>query len=230
MKASFVVAVTGASGVTYAVRLLEALLAAGCDIHLVVSAAAQIVLKHELDLTVDLDNFTLASLRLDSGPRVKDPKLQRLRSLSGIASEDSSVLAVGSGDRGKIHYHHYRDLTAPISSGSFPTDGMAVCPCSTGTLAAIAQGTTTNLIHRAAEVHLKQRRRLILVPRETPLSLVHLDNMKRATEAGAVVLPAMPGFYHGVKTLMDLVDFIVARICDQLAVPNSLIERWGSGE
>ena len=104
---------------------------------------------------------------------------------------------------------------------------MVVCPCSGGTLSAIAHGASGNLIHRAADVHLKERRRLILVPRETPLSLVQLDNMRRCAEAGAVVLPAMPGFYHGVHTIRDLVDFVVARICDQLDIEQSLIGRWG---
>jgi flavin prenyltransferase len=116
---------------------------------------------------------------------------------------------------------------APIASGSFLTGGMVVCPCSGGTLAAISHAMGTNLIHRAAEVHLKERRKLILVPRETPLSLPQLDNMKRATEAGAIVLPASPGFYHGAKSIGDLVDFVVARICDQLGVEHSLIRRWG---
>jgi 4-hydroxy-3-polyprenylbenzoate decarboxylase len=105
---------------------------------------------------------------------------------------------------------------------------MVVCPCSSGTLSAIAHSAGTNLIHRAAEVHLKERRKLILVPRETPLSVVQLENMRRAAEAGAVVLPAMPGFYHGVTSLRDLVDFIVGRICDQLGIRNELIRRWGA--
>ena len=105
---------------------------------------------------------------------------------------------------------------------------MVICPCSAGTLSAIVQGTSSNLIHRAAEVHLKERRKLVLVPRETPLSIVHLENMKRAVEAGAVVLPAMPGFYHGATTIQDLVDFVVGRICDQLGIPNALVRRWGS--
>jgi flavin prenyltransferase len=103
-----------------------------------------------------------------------------------------------------------------------------ICPCSSGTLSAIVHGTSANLIPRAAVVHLKERRRLILGPRETPLSLTMLDNMKRAAECGAVLLPAMPGFYHGAKNIGDLVDFVVARICDQLGVPNSLIQRWGT--
>jgi 4-hydroxy-3-polyprenylbenzoate decarboxylase len=105
---------------------------------------------------------------------------------------------------------------------------MAICPCSGGTLAAIAHGTSENLICRAADVHLKERRKLVLVPRETPLSVIQLDNMKRCAEAGAVVLPAMPGFYHGVQRVADLVDFVVARVCDQLGVPQDLMQRWGS--
>ena len=148
----------------------------------------------------------------------------------GISSDSSNVLAVGSGDDGELHYHHYRDYMAAIASGSFLTDGMVICPCSSGTLSAIVHGTSANLIHRAAEVHLKERRKLILVPRETPLSMTVLDNMKRAAEYGAVILPAMPGFYHGVQTISDLIDFVVARILDQLGIRNSLIHRWGGDE
>jgi 4-hydroxy-3-polyprenylbenzoate decarboxylase len=228
MKRNIVVAVTGASGVTYSLRLLEVLSAAGCDVHLTISAAAQSVLKQELDLTVDLDHFTPAMLMLDGGPNPKDGKLQTLRAMAGISSDSSNVLAVGSGEPGGLHYYHYRDQMAPLASGSFLTDGMVICPCSSGTLSAIVHGTSANLIHRAADVHLKEQRKLILVPRETPLSLPQLENLKRAAEAGAIILPAMPGFYHGVKSIRDLVDFVVARICDQLAIPNALIKRWGS--
>jgi flavin prenyltransferase len=228
MKRNIVVAITGASGMTYSVRLLEVLIAAGCDVFLTISAAAQAVLKQELDLTVDLESFNPAMLMLDSGPSPRDRKLQTLRVMAGISSESSNVLAVATGEPGQIRYCHYRDQMAPISSGSFLTDGMVVCPCSGGTLSAIVHGTSANLIHRAAEVHLKERRRLILVPREMPLSLLQLDNMRRAVEGGAVVMPAMPGFYHGVKSIRDLVDFVVSRICDQLGIPNMLIQRWGS--
>ena len=105
---------------------------------------------------------------------------------------------------------------------------MVVCPCSGGTLGAIVHGTGDNLIHRAASVHLKERRKLVVVPRETPLSMIQLENMRRAAEAGAVVLPAMPGFYHGVQSIRDLVDFVVARICDQLGIANTLMHRWGN--
>jgi len=228
MTRNFVVAITGASGAAYAVRLVEVLLSAGCDVHLTISAAAQTVLKQELNLSVDLENFQPSSLRLDVGQSVQDPKLRRIRELAGISSEASTVLAIPIGSPGELHYHHYRDMQAPIASGSFLTDGMVICPCSGGTLSAIVHGTSANLIHRAAEVHLKERRKLILVPRETPLSLPQLENMRRAVKAGAVLLPAMPGFYHGVKGVQDLIDFLVSRICDQLAVPNELIHRWGT--
>jgi 4-hydroxy-3-polyprenylbenzoate decarboxylase len=228
MSKTFVVAITGASGATYAVRLVEVLISAGCDVHLTISGAAQTVLKQELNVAVDLDAFNPAALMFDLGPNVKDPKLQKIRSMAGISSESSNVLAVPIGSPGEIHYHHYRDHMAPLASGSFLTDGMVVCPCSGGTLSAIVHGTSANLIHRAAEVHLKEHRKLILVPRETPLSLMQLDNMRRAAEAGAVILPATPGFYHGAKTIQDMVDFVVSRICDQLGVQNALIRRWGS--
>lgn len=227
MPPTFITAITGASGVTYSVRLLEVLLAAGCDVHLTISAAGQVVLRQELGLTVDLDNFSPSMLMLDSGETLRDPKLQALQNAAGISGESSNVLDVNAGRPGALYYHHFADGLAPIASGSFATDGMVVCPCTGGTLSAIANGLSINLIHRAAEVHLKERRRLILVPRETPLSLVQLRNMTAVTEAGATILPAMPAFYHGVKLIGDLVDFVVARICDQLGVPNSLVDRWG---
>ncbi len=128
---------------------------------------------------------------------------------------------------GPVFYHHWSDFTAPIASGSFLTDGMVICPCSQGTLSAVAHATSANLICRAADVHLKERRKLILTPRETPLSVIQLENMKRCAEAGAVVLPASPGFYHGVRSVRDLIDFVVARICDQLGVDHNLMRRWG---
>jgi len=129
--------------------------------------------------------------------------------------------------RARLQYHHVGNLMAPIASGSFLAGGIVVCPCSGSSLSAIVHGTSDNLIHRAAEVQLKERRKLILVPRETPLSLVALDNLRRAAEIGAVVLPAAPGFYHAPQTIADLVDFVVARICDQLGITTNLIRRWG---
>lgn len=228
MRKTIVVALTGASGMVYAIRLVEVLMAAGCDVRLTISEASRLVLKQELDLNVDLDQFTPSMLRIDERSASDDVKLQMIRTLAGISSEGSNVLSVASGEQGTTTYHHVDDLTAPIASGSFVTHGMVVCPCSMGTLSAIVHGASRNLIHRAADVHLKERRPLILVPRETPLSLVQLDNMRNAAAAGAVLLPAMPGFYHGVTSVGDLVDFVVGRICDQLGIENGLIRRWGS--
>jgi len=130
----------------------------------------------------------------------------------------------------RLRYFHFQDWFAPMASGSFRTDGMVVVPCSGGTLAAVAGGQSSNLVQRAAEVHLKERRKLILVTREAPLSLVAIENMATATRAGAVVLPASPGFYYDPKSVDDLVDFVVARICDQLGVEHSLLRRWGEGD
>jgi 4-hydroxy-3-polyprenylbenzoate decarboxylase len=206
-----VVALTGASGAAYAVRLLQVLHRAGYDVHLAISPSARLVIRQELAIDVDLDN-------LDS------------RLLLGAEfpwdNRESSDHELGTSS-GRIVYHRYDDYFAPIASGSFLTGGMVVCPCSGGTLSGIAHGSSTNLIQRAADVHLKEHRKLILVPRETPLSIVQLDNMRRACEAGAVVLPASPGWYHGVQSIGDLVDFVVARILDQLGVEHRLMRRWG---
>src|SRR5688572_25443574 len=181
-----VVAITGASGSPYAVRLLEVLLGAGRTVHLVISPAATQVIERELGVAVDLDRFKPAVL---------------------LGGRSESVTS--------LHYHHFRDFSAGIASGSFLTAGMAVCPCSMGTVAAIAHGTSENLIHRAADVHLKERRKLVLVPRETPLGLVQLRNLTAVAEAGAVVLPAMPAVYTRPQSVADLVDFVVGRVCDQ---------------
>jgi 4-hydroxy-3-polyprenylbenzoate decarboxylase len=190
-----VVAMSGASGAPYAVRLLHVLGRTGRRIHLTITPSAVQVLRDEMGLEIDLDSF--------------DPTTLGLR------------------EQGRIVYHHHGDFSAGIASGSFPTGGMVIIPCSMSTIGSIAAGVTTNLVTRAADVHLKERRKLILVPRETPLSPIHLENMLRVTQAGAVVLPAMPGWYHRPRRLEDLVDFIVARICDQLGISNSLAPRWG---
>jgi flavin prenyltransferase len=147
-----------------------------------------------------------------------------------IEPERFDPAAFGDLGNGRLVYHRHDDFSAGIASGSFLTGGMVVAPCSMSTLGAICHGITNNLITRAADVHLKERRKLVLVPRETPLSLVHIENMAGVTRAGAVVLPAMPGWYHNPRTLDDLIRFIVSRICDQLGVPNTLINRWGEGE
>jgi 4-hydroxy-3-polyprenylbenzoate decarboxylase len=218
---------TGASGSIYAVRLLEVLNAAGYDVHLTISPAAQQVLKQELDLTVDLDDFQESSLLLGDAADASDSKLSLLRQTAGISTEDSNVLAFETGQPGKIQYHHYADFNAPIASGSFLTSGMVICPCSSGSLASIVNSLSSNLIQRAAQVHLKEHRKMVVVPRETPVSTLLLDCMKRASDAGAVVLPASPGFYHGVKTIQDLVDFVVGRVLDQFGIEHNLIRRWG---
>jgi 4-hydroxy-3-polyprenylbenzoate decarboxylase len=191
-----VVAMTGASGAPYAVRLLQVLCRAGRTVHFTLSPSAVEVIAEELDLDVSIDQF--------------DPAI------------------FGDLGAGRLVYHHHEHFKAGIASGSFRTAGMVLIPCSMSTLGAIASGVTTNLITRAADVHLKERRKLILVPRETPLSLIHLENMVKVTLAGAIVLPAMPGWYHRPRKLDDLVNFVVARICDQLSVPNTLVTRWGS--
>ncbi len=225
---NIVVAVTGASGAVYSLRLIEVLLATGHDVHLSVSPSGAQVIHEEMDLRVDLDDFQAGDLMLDDVTNASDSKIRLLQATAGIGTADSNVLSVEAGRVGELHYHHYRNFNAPIASGSFLTAGMVVSPCSGATLSAVAHAGGENLIHRAAEVHLKERRKLILVPRETPLSLPHIDNMRKCVEAGAIVLPASPGWYHGVSTLRDLVDFIVARVCDQLGIDNALITRWGA--
>jgi flavin prenyltransferase len=222
------VGITGASGAVYSMRLLEVLLATGHDVYLSISPTGAQVIREEMDLKVNLDDFQRSALMLDDVNKAGDSKIRLLQASAGIGTADSNVLSVEAGRVGELHYCHYMDFNSPMASGSFLTSGMVVSPCSGSTLSAIAHGTADNLIHRAAEVHLKERRKLVLVPRETPLSLVHIDNMRRCTEAGAVVLPAAPGWYHGVSTLRDLVDFVVARVCDQLSIDNALINRWGS--
>src|SRR5437762_12026596 len=195
-----VLAFTGASGTPYGVRLVEVLLRAGRTVHLTLSPAAVEVLERELDRRVQLGQFVL----------------------SDLLGEAASLAAPG-----QVHYHDYRDFSAGIASGSFLTAGMVICPCSMGTVAAIAHGLSQNLIHRAADVHLKERRKLVLVPRETPLGLVQLRNLVTCAEAGAVVLPAMPAFYTRPESVTDLIDFIVGRICDQFGVEHGLFRRWG---
>lgn len=217
---NFVLAITGASGSIYGVRLLDVLLATGNNVHLTISPAACQVMEHELGVTVDLDHFELPDLVQagDFAARLNGKK---------ESGHGSSIFTESDIVRGRLTYHHFRDYNAGIASGSFPTSGMAVCPCSMGTLGSIAHGLSSNLIHRAADVHLKERRKLILVPRETPLGSIQLQNMKTLSDAGAVILPAAPGFYHQPLTIHDLVDFVVARVCDQLGVPTDLARRWG---
>jgi 4-hydroxy-3-polyprenylbenzoate decarboxylase len=188
-----IVAITGASGAPYAVRLLRALVEAERAVWLIVSAHGWRLLRTEVGIE----------------------SVVGLRAAAGASEWDRHVTVYDPADRG-----------AAPASGSVITAGMVVCPCSMGTLSAIGIGASRSLIERAADVTLKERRRLILVPRETPLSAIHLRNMLLVTRAGAVVLPAAPGFYHMPRGIDDLVDFIVARILDQLGVPQTLVERW----
>jgi 4-hydroxy-3-polyprenylbenzoate decarboxylase len=220
-----VVAMTGASGSIYAIRLLEVLLAAGHTVHLTISKSAVLVLVRELGIHVDLDNFKVSQLLPDDTELASDSALQAFIPDRSSFADISSVFSETK--TGEIIYHHYEDFGAGIASGSFLTSGMVICPCSMGTLASIAGGHSENLIQRAADVHLKERRKLIVVPRETPLSSIQLENMKRLADAGATVMPAMPGFYHTPRSIQDLVDFIVGRICDHLGIEHKLFKRWG---
>jgi 4-hydroxy-3-polyprenylbenzoate decarboxylase len=199
MPSTITLAFTGASGMPFGLRLLDCLLAARCRVHLVYSSAAQIVAKQECNLV------------FPTQPR----EAQRFFGERFGATE------------GQLRVFAREDWMAPMASGSNPADAMVICPCSMGTLAAIAAGLADNLIERAADVMLKERRPLVLVPRETPLSVIHLDNMARLARAGAVILPPAPGFYTHPQTVADLVDFVVARILDQLRVPHELAPRWG---
>jgi 4-hydroxy-3-polyprenylbenzoate decarboxylase len=194
-------AFTGASGMPYGVRLLECLLAAGRHVYLLYSPAAQIVAKQECALT------------LPAQPR------EAARTLTERFGARAGQLVVFGRD----------DWMAPVASGSNPADAMVVCPCTMGTLGAIAHGLADNLIERAADVMLKERRPLVLVPRETPLSAIHLANMLTLAQAGAVILPPAPGFYARPQSVGDLVDFVVARVLDQLGIAHELGPRWGEG-
>jgi len=194
--------VTGASGAIYAGRALRALTDAGCDVGLCVSASGAHVISHEI---------------LEAGTRPPDdPTMVVNAFVERFATGGGSVTVLG-----------LNDMTAPFASGSSLAPAALVAPCSGATLACIAHGTARNLIHRCADVMLKERRRLVLMPRETPLSLIHLENMAAVTRAGAVVMPAMPGFYTLPRSVDDLVDFMVAKALDHLGVEHRLLARWG---
>jgi 4-hydroxy-3-polyprenylbenzoate decarboxylase len=200
MNKTVAVAWTGASGLPYGLRLVESLLAAGCQVWLMYSQAAQIVAKQETDLV--------------------------LPAQPGAAQR---LLAERCGDSaGRLKVFDRNDWNAPPASGSNPPDAYVICPCTMGTLAEVAAGSAKDLIARAADVVLKEGRTLILVPRETPLSAIHLENMLRLARAGAVILPPSPGFYHRPTDIGGLVDFVVARILDRLDVPHRLMPRWGA--
>ena len=199
MPKTICLAFTGASGMPYGVRLLECLLEAGCHVQLLYSQVAQIVARQEMHLE-----------------------------LPGRAADAETFFRSRFVELpGTLSVYGREEWFAPVASGSNPPEAMIVCPCTMGTLAAIAQGLASRLIERAADVAIKEGRKLILVPRETPFSLIHLENMLRLSRAGVVILPPSPGFYHHPQRIEDLVDFVVARILDQLAVPHALMARWG---
>ncbi|MEW8549400.1 MAG: flavin prenyltransferase UbiX, partial [Candidatus Thiodiazotropha endolucinida] len=194
------VAITGASGSAYALRLIESLIAADRDIYLMISQAGQIVLKMESDLE-----------------------------LPGQPAEMERVLMERFNARAdQLRVFGRQQWMAPVASGSNPPGAMVVCPCTTGTLSAIACGASNDLIERAADVVLKERRKLILVVRETPFSEIHLENMLKLSRMGAVIMPANPGFYHNPTTLQEIIDFMVGRILDQLDIDHRLMPRWGA--
>lgn len=199
MSAPVTLAITGASGGRYGLRLLECLLAAGRPVYLLISEAGRLVLKMEEDVT-----------------------------LPARAGDIGTALGERYGAReGQLQVFGPRAWTAPVASGSGAPRQMVVCPCTTGTLGRIAAGTSEGLIERAADVVLKERGELTLVVRETPLSEIHLENMLRLARMGALILPANPGFYHRPQSLDEMVDFVVARVLDRLGMPQTLAPRWG---
>jgi len=198
-KQPIALAITGASGSAYALRLLECLISAGEAVYLMVSQAGQIVLKMESDLDLP----------------AQPAEMERILTQHFSAAE------------GQLRVFGRQQWLAPVASGSNPPRAMVVCPCTTGTLSAIACGASNDLLERAADVALKERRKLILVVRETPFSEIHLENMLKLSRMGVVIMPANPGFYHKPKDLAGVVDFMVARILDQLDVPQELMPRWG---
>jgi len=199
MKDSITLAMTGASGMAYGLRLLDCLLGAGRPVNLLVSAAAQVVMAMETEVQ-----------------------------MGGAPEEMQAFFSQRFQARpGQLRVYGKMQWTAPIASGSSVPEAMVVCPCTSGTLAAIACGTSDNLLERAADVMLKERRRLILVPREMPLSTIHLEHMLSLSRMGVVIMPACPGFYHRPAAIEDLVDFVVARILDHLGVAHDLLPCWG---
>lgn len=200
MAKTITLALTGASGAQYGLRLLQVLLAAECRVYLLLSRAAEVVIRRGTDFDLP----------------------------EGFAAQEAWFAANFPAQPGYLQLFDREDWFAPVASGSGAPEAMVICPASGGTLSALASGASNNLIERAGDVALKERRKLIVVPRETPYSQVHLENMLKLTQMGAVVLPASPGFYQYPKTIEDLVDFVVARILDQLGIPQSLVPPWGS--
>ncbi|MBW2474515.1 MAG: UbiX family flavin prenyltransferase [Deltaproteobacteria bacterium] len=199
VQSPIAVAFTGASGIQYGLRLLECLLDADRRVYLMVSQAAQVVVNMETEL------------RFPGRPEEMQAFL-----VEHFAAKPGQLQVFGR-----------QQWTAPVASGSNPPEALVICPCTTGTLASVANGVCDDLIDRSADVALKEGRRLIMVVRETPFSIIHLENMLRLARAGAVIMPANPGFYFRPESVDDIVDFMVARVLDHLAVPHALSERWG---
>jgi 4-hydroxy-3-polyprenylbenzoate decarboxylase len=197
LEGSWIVALTGASGVRYGIRLIDVLSMTLQTVHVVFSEAALRVLAEEEGQKISATRLSAAEL---------------------LGREQEN-----------IEFYRPRDIGAAIASGSMPVDGMVICPCSMNTLAAVASGISENLIQRAADVTMKEGRKLLIVPRETPLSQIHLENMLRLSRAGAAVIPAMPGFYHEPSTIDDLVDMMVMKITDQMGLQLDLVPRWNPG-
>ena len=199
MSKRITLAFTGASGAPYGLRLLQCLLQADCDVFVILSKAARVVIGMETELSLP----------------------------AGTGKAEQALRDWVQTDRGTLVVCGLEQWTAPVASGSGAPAAMVVCPCSTGTLSAIACGASDNLIERAADVAIKEGRKLILVPREAPFSPLHLENMLKLSRLGVTIMPAAPGFYHQPETVQDLVDFIVARLLDHLGVEQTLVKRWG---
>lgn len=193
------VALTGASGIQYGLRLIECLIEANCEVYVLMSKPARVVMGMDTDIPVPART---AAVEKEFSERYKAAP-------------------------GQLKAFGQEEWTAPVASGSGVPDSMVVCPCTTGTLAAIAAGNCNNLLERAADVVLKERRQLIVMPREMPFSIIHLENMLRLANAGAVIMPPNPAFYQRPETIEELIDFVVARVMDQLDVPQTLMPRWG---
>lgn len=224
-----VVGISGASGAAYAQRLIRLLVAEGVQVHLVVSPMGQRMLHDELGMEgINLDTLAAGDGLIETDNLMAGTKTIPL---SGDQGNKGGVGRLGSPQMAegqpRIVLHHYRDVGAAIASGSFVHDGMVIIPCSSNSLSAVANGASQNLLHRAAAVSLKERRRLVLVHREAPLSMVDIRNMQLSAEAGAIICPANPGFYMLPQTIDDLIDFVVGRVLDLLNVEHRLDIRWG---
>lgn len=211
----FVVGLTGASGVAYGCRVTQALLDEGCRVDLIVTEAALRVARYELGWGDGVSPDNPESIET------------AIRSFTeGGAVAGTTGAAAARSPAGTLVLYRNLDLGADLASGTAPVDGVAVVPCSMDTLSAVATGRSENLLERVADVALKERRRLVLVPRETPLSLVHLRNLVAVAEAGAIVLPAMPGFYHRPGTVVDMVDFVAGKVLRALGLAGELLQSW----